>query len=140
MFWTLWIWEIRYFFSQKVDERTIFTDYWIFPVLNFLVMKNTVFFSVKKLIKRWSLVGLFELSMIFQDFGNRVFCSVIGLCNWLDNDRNKISSKNFKLSSYERTWDVVRRFISQFGVIQDGWLPTIIIQFNLVIIKQGMLD
>ena len=31
-------------------------------------MGNTVFFSAKKLMERTYLLGLFELSMIFQDF------------------------------------------------------------------------
>ena len=62
-----------FFLSQKVDGKMIFTDYWKVLVLNFLVMGNTVFFSVKKLMERWYLLGLFELSMIFQDMGNMVF-------------------------------------------------------------------
>ena len=61
------------FLSQKVDGNMIFTDYWKVLVLNFLVMGNTVFFSAKKLMERWYLHRLFELSMIFQDFGNMVF-------------------------------------------------------------------
>ena len=81
----------------------IFTGYWKGLVLNFLLMGNTVFFWVKKLMERWYLLvtekflfwtfrygkyglfsakklmerwylrGLFELSMIFQDLGNMVF-------------------------------------------------------------------
>ena len=37
------------------------------------MMGNTVFFSAKKLIGRWYLLGLLELSIIFQDLGNMVF-------------------------------------------------------------------
>ena len=58
--------------SQKVDGKMIFTDYWTVLVLN-SVMGNTVFFSVKKLMERWYLLALFELSMIFQDLGNMLF-------------------------------------------------------------------
>ena len=57
------------FLSQKVDGKMIFTDYRVL-VLNFLVMGNTIFFSAKKLMERWYLLGLFELSMIFQDLEN----------------------------------------------------------------------
>ena len=64
------------FLSQKVDGNMIFTDYWKVLVLNFSGMGNTVFFSAKKLMERWYLRGLFELSMIFQDLGNRVFRAV----------------------------------------------------------------
>ena len=57
----------------------IFTGYWEVLVLNFSVMGNTVFFSAKKLMERWYLHGLFELSMIFQDLENMVFRAVPGL-------------------------------------------------------------
>ena len=73
LFWTFGWWEIRSFLSQEVDGRIIFTGYWEVLVLNFSVMGNMVFFSVKKLMERWYLLGLFELSMIFQDMGNMVF-------------------------------------------------------------------
>ena len=62
------------FLSQEVDGKMIFTGYWEVLVLNFSVMGNTVFFSAKKLMERWYLHGLFELSMIFQDLENMVFC------------------------------------------------------------------
>ena len=38
--------------------------------------KTRSFFQPKKLIERWYLLGLFELSMIFQDLGNMVFRTV----------------------------------------------------------------
>ena len=65
------------FLSQEVDGKMIFTGYWEVLVLNFLVMGNTVFSSAKKLMKRWYLLGLFELSMISQDLGNTVFHAVL---------------------------------------------------------------
>ena len=70
-------WKIRFFLSQEVDGKMIFTDYWEVLVLNFSVMRNTVFSVAKRLMERWYLRGLFELSMIFQDLGNLVFRAVI---------------------------------------------------------------
>ena len=64
------------FFSQKVDAKMIFTDYWKVLVLNFSEMENTVFYWTKRLMGRWYLLGLFELSMIFQALENMFFlCS-----------------------------------------------------------------
>ena len=63
------------FLSQKVDEKMIFTGYRVL-VLNFSVMGNTIFFSAKKLMERWYSLGLFELSMIFQNLWNTVFRAV----------------------------------------------------------------
>ena len=77
LFWTFWWFEIRSFLSQEVDGKMIFTGYWEVLVLNFLVMGNTVLLSAKKLIKRWYLCGLLDLSMIFQDLGNMVFRAVL---------------------------------------------------------------
>ena len=73
LFWTFQWWEIRFFLSQEVDGKMIFTGCWEVLVLNFSVMGNTAFFSAKKLMERWYLLGLFELSMISQDLGNMVF-------------------------------------------------------------------
>ena len=77
LFWTFQWCEIRSFLSQEVDRKIIFTGYWEVHILNFSVMGRTVFFSAKKLMERWYLLGLFELSMIFQDLGNMVFRAVI---------------------------------------------------------------
>ena len=46
-FWSFRRWKIRYFSSQKVDGKMIFTDYWAVLVLNFSEMKNTGVFSPK---------------------------------------------------------------------------------------------
>ena len=73
LFWTFRWWEIRSFFSQGVDRKMIFTGYWEVLVSNFSVMRNTGFFSVKKFMERWCLLGLSELSMIFQDLRNSSF-------------------------------------------------------------------
>ena len=74
--WTFRCWKIRSFLSQEVDGKMIFIGYWEVLVLNFSVMRNRVFFSAKKLMERWYLLGLFELFMIFQDSGNMVFRAV----------------------------------------------------------------
>ena len=39
-------------------------------------MEYTDFFSAKNLIKRWYLLGLFKLSMIFQELENMIFRAV----------------------------------------------------------------
>ena len=82
LFWTFRWWKIRSFLSHKVGEKMIFTDYGEVLVLNFSVMGNKVFFTAKKLMERWYLHGLFELSMIFQDLGNMVFCTVCWPRDW----------------------------------------------------------
>ena len=69
-------WKYGLFSSQNVDGKMIFTEYWKVLVLSFSVMGNTVFFSAKKLMERWYLLGLFELSMLFRDLGNMVFRAV----------------------------------------------------------------
>ena len=61
------------FLSQKVNGKMIFTDYWKILVLNFSVMGNTVFSLANKLMKRWYLLSLFKLYIIFQDLGNIFF-------------------------------------------------------------------
>ena len=64
----------------------IFTCYFQLVIFNFSVMGSTIFFSAKKLTERWYLLGLFELSIIFQDFANTVFRAV----------EIKISNKSFR--------------------------------------------
>ena len=54
----------------------MFSDYWKVLVLNVSVMGNTVFFTAKKLVERWYLLGLFDLSMILHDLENMVFRAV----------------------------------------------------------------
>ena len=63
-FWTFW--RLDLLLSQKVDGKIVFTDYWKFLVLNFLEMGNMILFGAKKFMKRWYLLGLFELYVIFQ--------------------------------------------------------------------------
>ena len=75
LFWSFREWKIRSFLSRKVDGKMIFTVCWEVLVLNFLVMGNTALFSAKNLMERWYLLGLFYLSMIFQDLGNMALCN-----------------------------------------------------------------
>ena len=70
--------ENTVFLSLEVDGKMIFTCYWEVLVLNLLVMGNTVFLSAKRLMERWYVHGLFELSMIFQDLGNMFFSRSAG--------------------------------------------------------------
>ena len=69
------------FLSQEVGGKMIFTGYGELLVLNFSLMGNTVFFTGKKLMERWYLHGLFELSMMFHDLGNMVFRPVYFCCS-----------------------------------------------------------
>ena len=59
----------------------IFTDYWKVLVLLFWPFRNGKYglFSVKQLMERWNLLGLFELSMIFRDLGNMGFRAALTL-------------------------------------------------------------
>ena len=75
-FWTFWWWKILSFLSQEIGKKMIFTGYEEVLVLNFSVMENTVFFTTKKLMERWYLHRLFELSMMSQDLGKMVFRAV----------------------------------------------------------------
>ena len=77
LFWTFWWWEIGLSLSQEVDGKMVFTGYREGLVLNVSVMGNTIFYSVKKLMERWYLLGLFELSMIFKDLRNTVFRATV---------------------------------------------------------------
>ena len=54
----------------------MFTKYEKVLDLKFLGMENTVFFWSKKLMETWYLLGIFELSMIFQSFRNIAFAAV----------------------------------------------------------------
>ena len=106
LFWIFRGWKTRSFLIQKVNGNIVFPDDWIVLVLIFLGVRNRVFFDrkswwkddfywllksscfelfgdgkyglflAKKLMKRWYLLGLFELSMIFQDLGNMVLGAV----------------------------------------------------------------
>ena len=84
LFWTFRRWKIRSFFDPKSWWKMIFslacnimfTKYEKVLDLKFLGMENTVFFWSKKLMETWYLLGIFELSMIFQSFRNIAFAAV----------------------------------------------------------------
>ena len=62
------------FLSQKVDAKMIFTDYWKVLVLIFLMMGNTVFFWVKKLMEKMIFTDYWKVLVLnFSVVGNTVF-------------------------------------------------------------------
>ena len=64
------------FLSHKVDVKMIFTDNWKSSCFELFGDGKYNLFSAKKLMERWYLLSLFELTMIFQDFENTVFRAV----------------------------------------------------------------
>ena len=76
LFWTFRWLEIRSFF----ESRSWWKDdiYWLLRSSCFELFGDGKYglFSAKKLMKKWYLHGLFELSMIFQDLENMVFHTV----------------------------------------------------------------
>ena len=63
-----------YFLSLKVDVKMIFTDYWKVLVLIFLMMGNTVFFWVKKLMEKMIFTDYWKVLVLnFSVVGNTVF-------------------------------------------------------------------
>ena len=61
LFWTFQWWEIRFFLSQEVDGKMIFTGYWEVLVLNVSVMENTAFFQPKS----WWKDGIYVVFLSF---------------------------------------------------------------------------
>ena len=76
LFWFFREWEIRSFFQS----RSWWKDdiYWLLRSFCFKIFGGGKYglLSAKKLMERWYLLGLFELSMIFQDLGNMAFRAV----------------------------------------------------------------
>ena len=65
-----------YFLSLKVDAKMIFTDYWKVLVLIFLMMGNTVFFWVKKLMEKMIFTDYWKVLVLnFSVMGNMIFFS-----------------------------------------------------------------
>ena len=60
-----------------------------------------------------------------------------GMSNWPGNGRKVTSHNNFKLRFSERSLDVVRGFLFQFGLIWKVWLPEVIIYLKIGILKEG---
>ena len=75
LFWTFRWLEIRSFF----ESRSWWKDdiYWLLRSSCFELFGDGKFLSVKKLMERWYLLGLFEFSMIIQDLGSMVFPAVL---------------------------------------------------------------
>ena len=76
LFWTLRWWEMQSFF----ESRSWWKDdiFWLLRSSCFELFGDRKYglFWVKKLMKRWYLLGLFGLSMIFQDLENMFFHTV----------------------------------------------------------------
>ena len=89
------------FWGQKVDRKTIFTDYWRVLVLNFSVMGNTVFFWVKKLMKRWYL--LITEKFLFWTFRWWEIRPFFQPKSWWKDD---IYLAFLSFPSYSRTWEI----------------------------------
>ena len=96
--------KYRLFWAKKLFERwyLLITEKFFFRPCWWWEIRS--FFSAKKLMERWYLFGLFELSMIFQDFRNMVFHAVgtVGRCESIPMPvqrkfgRNKITALNKK--------------------------------------------
>ena len=87
--------------SQKVEGNMIFTVYWKVLVSNFLVMGNTVFFWVKKLIERWYL--LVTEKFLFWTFRWWEIRSFFQPKIWWKDD---ICMVFFSFLWYFRTWEI----------------------------------
>ena len=76
LFWTFRWRGIRYFFESRSWWKN--DIYWLLRSSFFELFSERKYgvFSAKKLMERWYLPGLFELSMIFQYLGNMVFRAV----------------------------------------------------------------
>ena len=71
------------FLSEEVDGKDYI--YWLLKSSCFELSDDgkEIFFSAKKLMERWYLLGLFELSMMFQDLGNTVFHAMYSKYVWI---------------------------------------------------------
>ena len=81
LFYSFRKWKIRSFLEPKSWLKD--DIYWLkkMPCFELFGDGKCGLFWVKKLMERWYLHGLFELSMIFQDLGNMVFHAVKELRN-----------------------------------------------------------
>ena len=72
LFWTFRRWEIRSFFEPKSWWKDHI--YWSLKSSCFELFVDGKYglFSAKKMMERWYLLGLYEISMTFQDLGNMV--------------------------------------------------------------------
>ena len=89
------------FVSQQVDGKMIFTGYWEVLVLNFSVMRNTVFFWVKKLMERWYL--LVTEKLLFWTFRWWEIRSFFQPKSWWKDD---IYMVFLSFLWYSRTWKI----------------------------------
>ena len=93
LFWTFQRWIIQCFSEPKSWWKD--DIYWLLKSSCFQLFSDGKYglFSAKKLMKWWCLLGLFELSLIFQDLGNMVslhgkpcfFPSILKRCSFQNN-------------------------------------------------------
>ena len=108
--------------SQKFDEMMIFTDYWKIFVLKFSVVGNTVFFL-------WYLLGLLDLTMILQNFGNMDFRAV-------SNKRSLFQSSPRRVMIFLILSNI---FIKYFALllsmkILKSFIATVLIKYRMCIV------
>ena len=123
MFWTFQGWEIQFFLSLKVDGKMIFTGYWKvldlgFEKLFFWTFRRweiRSFFWAIKLMERWYLLGLFELSNMFQDLGNMAFVQCTQ-SKWVPSVKNGKSGHHYWFSTFELV------FVSNFSLYWQFWI------------------
>ena len=101
LFWTFWWWEICFFKSKGWWKIMIFSDYWKVLVLNFLEVVNTVFFRVKKLMKRWYL--LVTRKFLFWTFRSWELGKFFQPTSWWKDD---IYFVILSFPLYSRTWEM----------------------------------
>ena len=87
-------------------------------------------FSAKKLMKRWYILGLFELSMIFQDLGNMVFRAVCGVYLY-DSLQKESLNKNLvnANSTFKKKWRcrASHNFKSSAATRKWAWLRNLMV-------------
>ena len=137
LFWSFWWWEIRPFFES--------TRWWKDDI--YLLPRSSCFelfgdgkyglFSAKKLMERWYLLGLFELSIIFQGLANTVFRAVMAnedlaeliestainhlIANLEENIRKEVNILQITgKQSYERLLELINRKYNESFFIFDG--------------------
>ena len=84
---------------------------WKALFLNFPEMGNTVFFLSHK-VERWYLLGLFELSNMFQDLGNKAFVQCTQ-SKWVPSVKNGKSGHHY--------WFSTLVFVSNFSLYWQFW-------------------
>ena len=112
--------------SQKNDGNMIFTNYWKVLVLNFTVMRNTVFFGVKKLMERLYL--LVTEKVLFWTFRWWEIRSSFQPKSWWKDD---IYMVFLSFLWYSRIWEIW--FFAQWMVHVDVNVKNVIYVKNAIL-------